>query len=135
MARLPIIVQAFCHWYVYCASGMMLAGSRRFTHLVEWHPSVLVGSKLVNKNLPNRALVVLSIVAVIVGSVFPFWILSSINYRNISNLYVCNSGHFSLYVSEGKDLPLPAFKLPLYPVMPILIFICVFAVFWGLSDK
>ena len=34
---------------------------------------------------------------------------------------------------EGKDLPIPAFKLPLYPVLPAVTFVLVLLVFWGLG--
>ena len=44
-------------------------------------------------------------------------------------------GMYGLRRREGKDLPEPGFKLPLYPVMPLIIFICIFAVFWGLSGQ
>ena len=36
---------------------------------------------------------------------------------------------------EGKDLPIPAFKLPLYPVLPAVTFVLVLLVFWGLDSK
>ncbi|TGP40340.1 hypothetical protein EN872_17100, partial [bacterium M00.F.Ca.ET.229.01.1.1] len=44
-------------------------------------------------------------------------------------------GIFFFFKREGHDLPEPAFKLPFYPVMPVIIFICVFIVFWGLSGQ
>lgn len=134
---IAIIVQAISVIGMFTALiGMMLAGSRllysfgRDGILPSWL------GKLNNKNLPNRALVVLSFVAVIVGSVFPFGFLAQlITAGTLVAFMFVTAGIFALRKREGKDLPLPAFKLPLYPVMPILVFICVFAVFWGLSGQ
>ncbi|HDC8071625.1 TPA: amino acid permease [Staphylococcus aureus] len=40
---------------------------------------------------------------------------------------------YRLRKREGKDLPIPAFKLPLYPVLPAVTFVLVLLVFWGLG--
>ena len=40
---------------------------------------------------------------------------------------------YRLRKREGKDLPKPDFKLPLYPVLPAITFVLVLLVFWGLS--
>ena len=42
---------------------------------------------------------------------------------------------YRLRKREGKDLPKPAFKLPLYPVLPAITFVLVLLVFWGLSHE
>ncbi|SIN56582.1 cationic amino acid transporter [Mycobacteroides abscessus subsp. abscessus] len=116
--------------------GMMLAGSRllysfgRDGILPSWL------GKLNNKNLPNRALIVLSIVAVVIGAVFPFGFLAQlISAGALVAFMFVTVGIYALRKREGKDLPMPAFKLPFYPIMPIIIFVCVFAVFWGLSGQ
>ncbi|MHC3760061.1 APC family permease [Staphylococcus succinus] len=132
-----VIVQAVSVIGMFTALiGMMLAGSRllysfgRDGILPSWL------GKLNKKNLPNRALFILTIVAVIVGSVFPFGFLAQlISAGTLVAFMFVTIGLYALRRREGKDLPKPAFKLPLYPVMPIIIFICVFAVFWGLSGQ
>ena len=40
---------------------------------------------------------------------------------------------YSLRKREGKDLPVPAFKVPFFPVLPVITFLLVLLVFWGLS--
>lgn len=116
--------------------GMMLAGSRllysfgRDGVLPTW-----IG-KLNNKHLPNHALWILTLVAVIVGSMLPFAFLAQlITVGALVAFMFVTIGMYALRPREGKDLPEPAFKLPLYPVMPIIIFVCVFSVFWGLSGQ
>ncbi|RIL38347.1 amino acid permease, partial [Mammaliicoccus fleurettii] len=87
-------------------------------------------------NQPNRSLVILTIVAVVIGSVFPFGFLAElISAGALVAFMFVTIGIYALRKREGKDLPEPAFKLPCYPVMPIFIFICVFAVFLGLSGQ
>ena len=128
-----IIVQAVSVIGMFTALiGMMLAGSRllysfgRDGILPAW-----IG-RLNNKHLPNRALlVVLTVVAVLVGSVFPFAFLAQlISAGTLVAFMFVTVGMYGLRRREGKDLPEPGFKLPLYPVMPLIIFICIFAVFW-----
>ncbi|MCC7666687.1 APC family permease [Liquorilactobacillus satsumensis] len=114
--------------------GMMMAGSRllysfgRDGMLPKW-----LGS-LNKDNLPNRALVVLSIVGVILGAVFPFAFLAQlISAGTLIAFMFVSLGIYALRPREGKDLPEPSFKMPLYPVMPALAFLAAFAVFWGLD--
>src|SRR5699024_369864 len=93
-------------------------------------------SQLDKKNLPNHALITLSIVSIIFDSVFPFGFLAQlISAGALVAFMFVTVGIFALSKREGKDLPQPAFKLPFYPVMPIIIFICVFADFCGLSNQ
>lgn len=42
-------------------------------------------------------------------------------------------GIYALRPREGKDLPVPGFKMPLYPVLPALAFIGALIVFLGLD--
>ena len=136
-STVAVIVQAVSVIGMFTALiGMMMAGSRllysfgRDGILPSWL------GKLDNKNLPNRALIVLSIVAIIIGSVFPFGFLAQlISAGALVAFMFVTVGIFSLRKREGHDLPQPAFKLPFYPVMPVIIFICVFIVFWGLSGQ
>lgn len=114
--------------------GMMLAGSRllysfgRDGMLPKWL------GKLNQNNLPNHALLVLSIVGVLLGAIFPFSFLAQlVSAGTLIAFMFVSIGIYALRPREGKDLPLPSFKMPLYPVMPTLAFIGAFLVFWGLD--
>ncbi len=114
--------------------GMMLAGSRliysfgRDGMLPKWL------GQLTKNNLPNHALVFLTIVAVLVGSVFPFAFLSQlISAGTLIAFMFVSLGIYKLRPREGKDIPEPSFKMPLYPVMPALAFLGALLVFCGLD--
>ena len=116
--------------------GMMLAGSRllysfgRDGLLPAWL------SHLNHKHLPNRALVILTIIGVLIGSMFPFTFLAQlISAGTLVAFMFVSLAMYRLRKREGKDLPKPAFKLPLYPVLPAITFVLVLLVFWGLSHE
>ena len=114
--------------------GMMLAGSRllysfgRDGLLPPWL------SKLNHKHLPNRALLILTIIGVLIGSMFPFAFLAQlISAGTLVAFMFVSLAMYRLRKREGKDLPEPSFKVPFFPVLPIITFILVLLVFWGLS--
>lgn len=116
--------------------GMMMAGSRllysfgRDGLLPAWL------GKLNDKNLPNNALLVLTIIAVILGAFAPFAQLAQlISAGTLIAFMFVSIGIYALRPREGKDLPEAGFKMPLYPVMPALAFIGAFLVFWGLNSE
>lgn len=116
--------------------GMMMAGSRllysfgRDGLLPKW-----IGH-LDQKNRPNHAVLVLTIVDVIVGAIFPFGILSQlVSAGTLIAFMFVTLGIYGLRKREGKDLPEPGFKMPFYPVMPLLGFLGSLLVFWGLSKE
>lgn len=114
--------------------GMMLAGSRL---LYSFGRDGLLPSwlgKLNNKHLPNRALIILTIIAVVIGSMFPFAFLAQlISAGTLVAFMFVSIGIFGLRPREGKDIPVPAFKMPFYPIMPVITFVSVVIVFWGLG--
>ncbi|WP_420835110.1 APC family permease [Secundilactobacillus kimchicus] len=114
--------------------GMMLAGSRlvysfgRDGMLPKWL------GQLNQKNLPNHALALITIVAVIIGSLFPFAFLSQlISAGTLIAFMFVSLGIYKLRSREGKDIPEPSFKMPWYPVLPFIAFLGALAVFWGLD--
>ncbi|MDG5323687.1 APC family permease, partial [Staphylococcus aureus] len=114
--------------------GMMLAGSRLLYSFGRdgLLPSWL--SHLNDKHLPNRALVILTIIGVFIGSMFPFAFLAQlISAGTLVAFMFVSLAMYRLRKREGKDLPIPAFKLPLYPVLPAVTFVLVLLVFWGLG--
>ena len=93
-------------------------------------------SHLNHKHLPNRALVILTIIGVLIGSMFPFTFLAQlISAGTLVAFMFVSLAMYRLRKREGKDLPKPAFKLPLYPVLPAITFVLVLLVFWGLSHE
>ncbi|MFD1418336.1 APC family permease [Companilactobacillus keshanensis] len=114
--------------------GMMLAGSRllysfgRDGMLPAWL------GKLNKRNLPNHALFALSAIAVVVGSLCPFAFLAQlISAGTLIAFMFVSLGIYPLRKREGKDLPEPSFKMPLYPVLPAVAFLGALFVFWGLD--
>lgn len=114
--------------------GMSMAGSRliysfgRDGMLPKWL------GKLDANNRPNRALWTLTIVGILIGAFFPFAFLSQlISAGTLIAFMFVSIGIYPLRRREGKDINNPAFKVPLYPVLPALGFIASLLVFFGLD--
>lgn len=114
--------------------GMSMAGSRliysfgRDGMLPKWL------GKLDESNRPNRALWTLTIVGILIGAFFPFAFLSQlISAGTLIAFMFVSIGIYPLRCREGKDINDPAFKVPLYPVLPALGFIASLMVFLGLD--
>lgn len=114
--------------------GMTLAGSRllysfgRDGLLPKWL------GELDKNNLPNHALILLSGVAIVLGAFFPFAFLSQlISAGTLIAFMFVTIGIYRLRPREGKDLPVPGFKMPLYPVLPAVAFLGALFVFLGLD--
>lgn len=114
--------------------GMTLAGSRliysfgRDGMLPQWL------GKLDDQQRPNRALVVLTVGTVLIGACFPFAFLSQlISAGTLIAFMFVSLGIYPLRRREGRDIAEPAFKMPLYPLLPALGFLASLLVFLGLS--
>lgn len=114
--------------------GMSMAGSRliysfgRDGMLPKWL------GKLDESNRPNRALWTLTIVGILIGAFFPFAFLSQlISAGTLIAFMFVSIGIYPLRRREGKDINDPAFKVPLYPVLPAFGFIASLMVFLGLD--
>ena len=114
--------------------GMSMAGSRliysfgRDGMLPKWL------GKLDKSNRPNRALWTLTIVGILIGAFFPFAFLSQlISAGTLIAFMFVSIGIYPLRRREGKDISDPAFKVPLYPVLPALGFLASLMVFLGLD--
>lgn len=115
--------------------GMTLAGSRLLYSF--GRDGLLPKSlgKLNKKNLPNNALVLISAVAIVLGAIFPFTFLSQlISAGTLIAFMFVTLGIYRLRPREGKDLPIPGFKMPLYPVLPAVAFLGALFVFLGLDN-
>lgn len=114
--------------------GMMMAGSRLIYSFGRDGMLPKFLGKLDHKKRPNRALWTLTIITIIIGAFFPFSFLSQlISAGTLIAFMFVSVGIYALRPREGKDIPEPAFKMPLYPVMPALAFLASLWVFWGLD--
>ncbi|WP_270753383.1 APC family permease [Leuconostoc lactis] len=116
--------------------GMMLAGSRL---LYAFGRDGLLPSFLgdVNgKGLPNNALLALSIIAILVGSVFSFTELAGlISAGTLIAFIIVSFGIYALRPREGKDIQQPGFKMPFYPVLPALAALGSGFIFFNLDNQ
>ncbi|MQS53423.1 APC family permease [Companilactobacillus mishanensis] len=114
--------------------GMMMAGSRLLYSF--GRDGMLSGwlGKLNKHNLPNNALIVLTVVGIVVGAVCPFAFLAQlISAGTLIAFMFVSLGIYAIRPREGKDIPMPGFKMPFYPVLPAVAFLGALAVFWGLD--
>lgn len=114
--------------------GMMMAGSR-LLYSFGRDGMLPKGLGKLNKNkLPNNALALLTVIGVIIGSVFPFSFLTQlISAGTLIAFMFVTLGIYRLRPREGKDIINPAFKMPLYPFLPAAGFIGALIVFIGLD--
>ncbi|WP_054658099.1 APC family permease [Apilactobacillus ozensis] len=135
-AMVATIVQAVAVVGMFTALiGMMLAGSRL---LYSFGRDGLLPKSLgqLKNNLPNRALLVLTIIGILLGAFFPFAFLAQlISAGTLIAFMFVSIGIYALRRREGKDLPNPKFKMPFYPVLPALGFLGSLGVFWGLDSQ
>ena len=114
--------------------GMTMAGSRLIYSFGRDGMLPKFLGKLDAQNRPNRALWTLAIIAILIGAFFPFAFLSQlISAGTLIAFMFVSLGIYALRKREGKDIPEPAFKMPLYPVMPMLGFLASLLVFGGLD--
>lgn len=115
--------------------GMMMAGSRLlYSFGRDGMLPRYLGQLTKKGGLPNHALLVLAIIAVVIGAIFPFEFLSELISAGtlIAFMFVA-LGIYRLRPREGKDIADPAFKMPFYPVLPALAFLGALVVFLGLD--
>ena len=87
-----------------------------------------------NKHVPNHALWMITFLAMLLGSVFPFTFLATLVSAGTLVAFIFVSlGIYALRPREGKDLPEAQFKMPLYPVLPAVSAIFSAIIFWGLN--
>ena len=87
-----------------------------------------------DRRVPNRALWTITVLAMILGSVFPFTFLATLVSAGTLVAFIFVSlGIYALRKREGVDLPEAAFKMPGYPVLPAISAIFSAAIFWNLN--
>lgn len=114
--------------------GMTMAGSRLIYSFGRDGMLPKFLGTLDDNNRPNHALWTLAIIAILIGAMFPFSFLSQlISAGTLIAFMFVSLGIYALRPREGKDIPVPEFKMPFYPVMPFLAFVASLLVFWGLD--
>lgn len=116
--------------------GMMLAGSRLLYAFGRDGLLPKFLGKVNDKGLPNNALLVLSVIAILIGSVFSFTELAGlISAGTLIAFIIVSLGVYALRPREGKDIPVPSFKMPLYPVLPALAALGSGFIFYQLDNQ
>lgn len=116
--------------------GMMLAGSRLVYAFGRDGMLPKFLGRVNGEGRPNTALFVVTTVAVLIGSIFSFEELAGlISAGTLVAFMMVTVGIYALRPREGKDLPKPAFKMPMYPVLPALGFIGSAYIFWSLDAQ
>lgn len=116
--------------------GMMMAGSRLLYSFGRDGMLPAGLGKLNHRQLPNNALMVLTIIGVVIGAFFPFAFLAQlISAGTLIAFMFVSLGIYRLRPREGHDITEPGFKMPLYPVMPALAFLGSLMVFLGLDNN
>lgn len=114
--------------------GMTMAGSRliysfgRDGMLPKWL------GKIDKNHRPNNAVLAITIAGILIGAIFPFSAISQlVSAGTLIAFMFVSLAIIPLRKREGHDIDNPAFKMPLYPVLPILAFIASLVVFLGLD--
>lgn len=88
------------------------------------------------RHLPAHALNLVTIAAVLVAGFLPFDFLSNlVSAGTLIAFIMVSLAVYALRRREGKDLPLPTFKMPGYPVLPAVSALFSAGVFLGLSHQ
>ncbi|WP_057907055.1 APC family permease [Ligilactobacillus araffinosus] len=129
------IVQLIAVFGMFTAAiGFMLSGSRLIYSFSRDGMLPKMFSKLDCNKQPKNSVILITTIVVIISSVLPFSFLSQlVSAGTIIAFIFVSVGLFFLRKREGKDIPEPAFKVPAYPLLPILSFIFSLLVFIGLD--
>lgn len=116
--------------------GMGMAGSRliysfgRDGMLPKWLGTI-------DKNhRPNNAVITITVIAILIGAVFPFSALSQlISAGTLIAFMFVSLAIIPLRKREGVDIDDPSYKMPLFPILPVLAFLASLIVFLGLDKQ
>ncbi|MCM0582566.1 amino acid permease [Weissella diestrammenae] len=114
--------------------GMSMAGSRLIYSFGRDGLLPKQLGKLNAKHLPNVGLWSLTAVAVLISEFFEFSQLAQlISAGTLVAFIFVSLGIYRLRPREGRDLTDPAFKMPLYPILPAIAALSAFGVLMGLG--
>ncbi|GAA6112853.1 MAG: amino acid permease [Apilactobacillus sp.] len=117
--------------------GMMMAGSRLiYSFGRDGMLPKFLGKVDKKHNLPVNAIITMTAISVVIGAFLTFTFLSQlISAGTLIAFMFVSVGIYPLRKREGKDINMPGFKEPFYPVMPALGFVASLLVFWGLDSE
>lgn len=132
---IAVIVQTIAVFGMFTALiGMTMAGSRliysfgRDGMLPKWL------GKIDKNGRPNNAVLAITVAGILIGAIFPFSAISQlVSAGTLIAFMFVSLAIFPLRKREGKDIAEPSFKMPFYPVLPVLAFIASLVVFLGLD--
>lgn len=133
---IAIIVQLIAVFGMLTAAiGLLLSGSRLIYSFSRDGMLPKMFSKLDHNKQPKNAVILITIIVMVVSSLLPFSFLSQlVSAGTIIAFMFVSVGLFFLRKREGKDIPEPAFKVPAYPLLPVLSFVFSLLVFIGLDS-
>lgn len=92
--------------------------------------------KLNKSHRPANSLWTVASVAVCVSILVPFSFLTQlVSAGTLIAFMFVSIGIYRLRPREGQDIADPAFKMPFYPILPLLAFLGSLGVFWGLDSQ
>lgn len=87
------------------------------------------------KHIPVNALNLVTVAAIFVAGFLPFTFLANlVSAGTLVAFIMVSLAVYALRPREGRDLPEAKFKMPLYPVLPVLSAAFSAVIFWGLSN-
>ncbi len=91
--------------------------------------------KVNHRHIPGNALLLVTVAAVLVGSMLPFTFLANLVSAGTLIFFMFVSlGIYALRPREGKDIPVPKFRMPFYPILPAISALFSFVIFLELSN-
>ncbi|GAB6092526.1 APC family permease [Furfurilactobacillus curtus] len=88
-----------------------------------------------HKQLPGRALTLVTIAAAVLGSIFPFTFLANlVSAGTLVAFMMVSFGIYALRPREGRDLMTAQFKMPGYPILPAISAGFSAVIFMGLNQ-
>lgn len=114
--------------------GMGMAGSRLIYSFGRDGKLPKFLGKVDKHHRPNNAVLTITTAGILIGTFLPFAALSQlISAGTLIAFMFVSIGIYPLRKREGVDIDEPAFKMPLYPVLPFLAFIASLVIFLGLD--
>ncbi|MBA1393636.1 amino acid permease, partial [Lactobacillus sp. XV13L] len=135
--KIAVIVQGIAILGMFTALiGLAMASSRLVYSFGRDGMMPKALGKLNKDHRPANSLWTVAIIAIVISAFIPFSFLTQlVSAGTLIAFMFVSIGIYKLRPREGLDIADPAFKVPLYPVLPGLAFLGSLAVFWGLDSQ